>query len=119
MKILKIDKKKLRKISPTKNPFLSLASSIIYQQISTKAGDSIYKKFLACFGRKKPSPDNFLKLTSLQLKSAGISPQKSSYLKDLAEKFLDKNAIAVVFVETATTANGSLLRLFITSFKFL
>lgn len=87
---LKIDKRKIRKISPTTNPFLSLAKSIIYQQISTKAGNAIYAKFLKLFGRKKPSPEAFLKLTEKQLKSAGVSPQKERYLKDLSEKFLDK-----------------------------
>ncbi len=87
---LKIDKKKLRKITPTKNPFLSLASSIIYQQISTKAGDSIFAKFKKLFGRKKITPENFLKLSKAQLKSVGISPQKLGYLTDLAEKFANK-----------------------------
>ncbi len=87
---LKIDKSKLRKISPSRNHFLSLASSIIYQQISTKAGDAIYAKFLKLFGRRKVTPENLLKLTSAELKSAGISPQKAGYLKDLAEKFKDK-----------------------------
>lgn len=87
---IKINKKKLRKLSPSKNYFLSLASSIIYQQISTKAGDSIYKKFLALFGRKKPIPKTFLEFFPNLLKSAGISPQKSKYLRDLAQKFLDK-----------------------------
>src|SRR3989344_8897965 len=87
---LKIDKKKVWKIRPTRNAFGALASSIIYQQISTAAGNSIYKKFLALLGRRKMTPENFLKLTPAQLKSAGISPQKSRYLKDLAEKFLDK-----------------------------
>ena len=87
---LKIDKKKLRKIEPTKNPFLSLASSIIYQQISTKAGNAIYGKFLKLFGRRKPTPEAFLKLNISELRSAGISPQKAGYLKDLADKFLDK-----------------------------
>lgn len=90
MKKLKINKKKLRKISPSKNYFLSLAGSIIYQQISTKAGDAIYKKFLLLFGKKVPNPKYFLKFSISQLKSAGISPQKSGYLEDLAEKFLDK-----------------------------
>jgi DNA-3-methyladenine glycosylase II len=89
-KKIKIQKNKLRKLSPTKNPFLSLASSIIYQQISTKAGDSIYKKFLLLFKGKTPSPKSFLKFSPSVLKSAGISPQKSKYLKDLAEKFMDK-----------------------------
>ncbi len=87
---LKINKKKLRKITPTKNAFLSLARAMIYQQISTKAGNAIYAKFIALFGKKKPTPEAFLKFNIAQLKSAGISPQKSGYLKDLSEKFLDK-----------------------------
>jgi DNA-3-methyladenine glycosylase II len=87
---LKINKKKLRKITPTKNAFLSLARSIIGQQISTKAGASIYAKFIALFGGRKPSPEAFLGFNISQLKSAGISPQKAGYLKDLAEKFQNK-----------------------------
>ena len=87
---LKINKKKLRKISPTENAFLSLASSVISQQISTKAGDAIRTKFLALFGKKKVTPENFLELTFFELRSAGISPQKAGYLTDLAEKFLNK-----------------------------
>lgn len=90
MKKLKINKKNVRKISPSKNYFLSLASSIIYQQISTKAGDAIYGKFLKLFKNKKITPKNFLKLKDKDLRSAGISPQKFRYLKDLAEKFLNK-----------------------------
>ena len=89
MKKLKINKKKLRKITLSRNPFLSLAGSVIYQQISTKAGNAIFAKFLKLFGGK-PTPEKFLQFNIAQLKSAGISPQKAGYLKDLAEKFLDK-----------------------------
>ncbi len=87
---LRINKKNLRKISPSTNFFLSLARAIIYQQISTKAGNAIYAKFLALYGKKKPNPKDFLNFSIAQLKSAGISPQKSGYLRDLSEKFLDK-----------------------------
>lgn len=87
---LKIDKKKLRKITLTENPFLSLANAIIGQQISTKAGNAIRAKFLALFGKKKVIPENFLKLKTDELRRAGISPQKLGYLTDLAEKFVDK-----------------------------
>lgn len=98
--MLKIETHKLkRKLVPTKNPFLSLARSIIYQQISTKAGDSIQAKFLKLFGKKKPSAKLFLTFTSTQLKSAGISPQKQKYLKDLADKFLDKTIDPKRFAE--------------------
>jgi DNA-3-methyladenine glycosylase II len=87
---LRIDKKKLRKIRRTRNAWLSLASSIIYQQISTKAGNAIYKKFVGLFARKKPNPEMYLNFSIADLKSAGISPQKAGYLKDLSEKFIDK-----------------------------
>ncbi len=89
-KKLKINKKKLRKIFLSRNYFLSLASSIIYQQISTRAGDAIYGKFLKLFKNKKPTPQIYLTFSIMDLKSAGISPQKSTYLKDLADKFKDK-----------------------------
>lgn len=87
---IKIDKQKLRKITRTNNPFLSLAGSIIYQQISTGAGNSIYKKFLKLF-KGKPTPEKFLKLSDQKIREAGISPQKLSYLRDLAQKFSDKS----------------------------
>lgn len=86
---IRIDKDKLRKLEPTKNVFLSLATSIIFQQISTGAGDSIRGKFLKLFGRKKVTPENFLALGQAKLRLAGISPQKFSYLTDLAGKFVD------------------------------
>ncbi len=85
-KKIKIDKKKLRKISRTKNALLSLCSSIIYQQISTGAGNAIYKKFLKLFNGK-PTAEKFLKLSNKEIRGAGISPQKLAYLTDLAQKF--------------------------------
>lgn len=89
-KKLRINKNKLRKLTPSKNAFLSLARSIIYQQISTNAGNSIYKKFTLLFGKKKPSPELLLSFSVQQLRAAGLSPQKTVYLKDLAKKFIDK-----------------------------
>jgi DNA-3-methyladenine glycosylase II len=74
----------------TQEPFQSLCESIIYQQISGKAAASILSKFIALWPKKKfPSPAEVKKINIKQLRSAGISPQKASYLKDLAEKFID------------------------------
>ncbi len=90
---LKIDSSKLRKLKKSKNPYASLVRSIIFQQLATKAADSIYKKFLELFklDKKKnfPSPKEVLLKTPAQLKKAGISAQKASYLHDLSKKFLD------------------------------
>jgi len=87
---IKIDKKKLRKLEKTKNPFLSLAGSIISQQISLSAASSIRKRFLALFGKAKPTPQALLKLTDKQLRAVGLSKSKVIYMKDLARKFQDK-----------------------------
>lgn len=72
------------------NYFKSLTRSIIYQQLSGKAAGSIEKKFLALFGKKKMKPEMVLELSDAQFKSAGVSAQKMKYLRDLADKFLDK-----------------------------
>ncbi len=90
MLVIKINKKKLRKLKKSKNPFLSLASSIISQQISLSAASSIYKRFLKLFGRRKPSPQVLLTFSDVDLRSAGLSRAKVEYMRDLAKKFLNK-----------------------------
>ena len=68
------------------NPFFSLCRTIVGQQISTKAADSIWSKFeKKCKNRIIPS--EVLKLSSRTLKSAGLSRQKVSYLKNIAKSF--------------------------------
>ena len=74
----------------TQEPFQALCESIIYQQISGTAAASILRKFVALWPKKKfPTPQDILKIKIEKLRSAGISPQKASYLKDLAAKFID------------------------------
>tara|TARA_Y100000588_G_scaffold194688_1_gene208816 strand:+ start:759 stop:1385 length:627 start_codon:yes stop_codon:yes gene_type:complete len=72
------------------DPFFSLCRTIVGQQISTKAADSIWLKFeIKC--RKKIIPSRVLKLTSISLKNAGLSRQKITYLKNIAKNFKDKS----------------------------
>src|ERR1700750_62694 len=61
-----------------------LIRSIIYQQISGKAAESITKKFLKLFKNEKIDFAQILKLSDVQFQSAGISPQKRGYIRDLA-----------------------------------
>ena len=65
--------------------FESLAESIVYQQLHGKAAATIFKRFAALAG-KPVTPQAVIKLTELQMRSAGLSKQKSSYLRDLAER---------------------------------
>ncbi len=65
--------------------FCSLAEAILYQQLNGKAAATIYKRFAALAGEPL-SPEGILKLSDEQLRSVGLSKQKSAYLKDLAAK---------------------------------
>ena len=89
-KMRRVLKLELEARSRPTEPFQSLVRSIIYQQISGKAAAAITKKFLALFpGEKFPTPAQVLKLKDAQFKTAGISPQKRGYLRDLALRFTD------------------------------
>ena len=77
-------------LTTRKDPFFSLCRTIVGQQISTKAADSIWLKFeKKC--KKKIIPKNVLKLSSSTLRSAGLSRQKISYLKNIAKSFKNKS----------------------------
>jgi DNA-3-methyladenine glycosylase II len=65
--------------------FCSLAEAIVYQQLNGKAAVTIFKRFAALAGEPL-TPEGILKLSDAQLRSVGLSKQKSAYLKDLAAK---------------------------------
>ncbi len=65
--------------------FSSLAEAIVYQQLNGKAAATIFERFAALAG-DPITPEGILKLTDEQLRSVGLSKQKSAYMKDLAAK---------------------------------
>jgi DNA-3-methyladenine glycosylase II len=65
--------------------FHSLAEAIVYQQLNGKAAVTIFKRFTALSG-EPVTPKGIMKLTDDQLRSVGLSKQKSSYLRDMAER---------------------------------
>ena len=65
--------------------FHSLAEAIVYQQLNGKAAETIFKRFAALAGEPL-TPQGILKLSDEQMRGAGLSKQKSAYLKDLAAK---------------------------------
>lgn len=70
------------------NSFETLARSIVGQQISVKAADSVWKKFIS----EVPNlnPENILKVKTSVLRSCGLSERKVFYIKDLALHFKNK-----------------------------
>jgi DNA-3-methyladenine glycosylase II len=65
--------------------FHSLAEAIVYQQLNGKAAVTIFKRFAGLAGNPL-TPKGILKLTPEQMRSVGLSKQKTSYLFDMAER---------------------------------
>ena len=91
----KLMKKLIKKYSDNnlttrKDVFFSLCKSIIGQQISVAAANSVFSKFkLACKGKINPKNVNLLKTSNL--KKCGLSRQKAKGIKELSKKFLNKS----------------------------
>ena len=97
-KLAEIDSRFLRLIDefgyPTfkgeNNYFEALIRNIIYQQLSGKAAQTIYNRFLALFKTTQyPSPDEILITPFENLRGAGLSNQKVTYILDLSKKYVD------------------------------
>jgi DNA-3-methyladenine glycosylase II len=65
--------------------FTTLARSVVGQQISVKAAQSVWDKFAAL--PRKLTPANVLKLKVDDMRAAGLSARKIEYLVDLALHF--------------------------------
>jgi len=71
--------------APAMDPFAALVRTITSQQISTKAAATIYGR-LAALMPEGVSPAAIAALTDEHMRQAGLSRQKSAYLRDLAGK---------------------------------
>ena len=72
--------------------FVTLARSIVGQQISVKAAQTVWDKFAKL--PRKMTPANVLKLKVDDMRAAGLSARKVEYLVDLALNF-DSGALHV------------------------
>ena len=83
-----LQKQEAPQLSYDKNIYLSLLRAIVSQQLSVKAADTIYQRFLNLFPKKNPKPELLLKKTIDELKTAGLSKQKAGYLQNIAAFFI-------------------------------
>jgi len=72
--------------------FVTLARSIVGQQISVKAAQSVWERFVQL--PRKLTPANVIKLKVDDMRAAGLSARKVEYLVDLALNF-DNGALHV------------------------
>ncbi len=92
-KILKtaIDNIDLPERNPSKDVYAGLIRSIVSQQLSVKAADTIHTRFLNLFDSKYPYAELLLALEETQLRSVGLSGQKTKYVKNVARFFQENN----------------------------
>jgi DNA-3-methyladenine glycosylase II len=64
----------------------AIVGSIIFQQLAGSAARAILNRFKDLYGGHLPSPREYLSTEESKLRSSGLSPQKISYIKDLAER---------------------------------
>jgi DNA-3-methyladenine glycosylase II len=73
-----------------KDPFEALCLSIASQQLSTKAADTIFRRFCELFPPdRRPSPERVMTLTDDEIRGVGFSRPKVGFIKDLAAHVLD------------------------------
>lgn len=67
------------------DPFVTLARSIVGQQISVKAAQTVWNRFVAL--PEKMTPTHVLRLPIDAMRAAGLSARKVEYMVDLALHF--------------------------------
>ncbi len=77
--------------------FEALVEAIVSQQLSVKAADTIFLRFVSLFNLNNktnklvfPKPEQILKVKDAKLRQVGLSFQKISYIKDLSLKVSTK-----------------------------
>lgn len=66
--------------------FETLVRAIVYQQLSGKAAATIFGRLLSALPGGQLTPDSVLSLTPEQMRSLGLSSQKTAYVRDLAAR---------------------------------
>ena len=97
-------------------PWLALVRSVAFQQLNGNAAETIFNRFLALFpGTRFPTPQQIVRATDAQLRSAGLSGAKTAAIKDIAAKTIagvvpDRRTIARLsdaeIIERLTTIRG-------------
>lgn len=77
-------------VRPHTRYFETLAGSIISQQLSTKAADTIWKRFQSLYAPARcPRPEHILATPDETLRATGMSYGKVAFIKDLAARTAD------------------------------
>lgn len=77
-------------IKKSNNYFLGLCQHIISQQLSGKAASTILQRFIALFPTQEVTPHHIFTISEDLVRNAGLSWKKVRFIKNLAQKIVDK-----------------------------
>ena len=81
-----IDRVGACRIKYTEPSFATLVRSIVNQQLSGRVANVILGRLMDRLPERKITPEAILKLTPARMRKAGLSKQKTAYIRDLARK---------------------------------
>jgi len=84
-----LDARGILEFKPEGEPFESLVESILSQQLAGSAASAIIKKVRALFPDGELEANRIHSVEARKLRTAGVSPQKLTYLKDLAGRVVE------------------------------
>jgi DNA-3-methyladenine glycosylase II len=73
-------------LRPHPDRLMVLVRAIVWQQLSTKAAESIHRRLLAQLPRERLSARGLFRLTEVQMRAAGLSRAKVKALQDLSTR---------------------------------
>jgi DNA-3-methyladenine glycosylase II len=76
------------RLTPTADHFAALAEAIVSQQLSEKAGATIWNRFLGLFPGRLVTPETVLSRPEDVLRPCGISASKARYIRNVAAAFV-------------------------------
>ena len=87
-------KKALKGLDPLSLPgagnvFNELVKAIAYQQISYKAADTIFGRFIELLGSENYTPEDLIAVSFDEMRGIGFSKQKAAYSHNIANYFIE------------------------------
>jgi DNA-3-methyladenine glycosylase II len=83
------ERERRRSTQRPQDAFGALVRTIVGQQLSTRAARTIHGRLLDVFGGRTPTPKELAAASEEDLRAAGLSGRKVTYLRDLAGHVLD------------------------------
>jgi len=83
--------------------YLVLLESVVSQQLSVKAADTIFNRFLGIFEDKYPHPTELQALDLAALQAVGLSKQKATYLQAVADFHLQNGITGDILADKTDT----------------